>query len=104
MQGSYGGGRDSGSGGDLLRGHLPKFVELLKFRSLAVGAKTLAVVVSVTKAGLGLSLPHGLKGHVPSSEVRSPAFTGLEQSWAGRREDCCTVSTGVDRRRAEMVR
>jgi rRNA biogenesis protein RRP5 len=43
---------------------VPKFAELLKFRSLSVGMKMWAAVADARPRELVLSLPHGLKGHV----------------------------------------
>ena len=51
------------------QGRLPKFVELLKFKNLAVGAKIWGCILSVTSKGLSLSLPDGLKGFVPIEEA-----------------------------------
>jgi hypothetical protein len=62
---------------EALRGRLPKFVELLKFRSLAVGAKVLGVVATVTATNLTVSLPHGLKGNVTLAEVSGSNLPGL---------------------------
>lgn len=51
------------------QGRLPKFVELLKFKSLTAGSKVWGCVTNVSSKGLALSLPEGLKGFAPFEEV-----------------------------------
>eukprot|EP00890_Picochlorum_soloecismus_P005949 jgi/Picsp_1/6355/NSC_03704-R1_protein rrp5 homolog len=43
---------------------LPKFAELLKFKSLTVGTKVLGMVVEMNPTYMLVSLPHGLTGRV----------------------------------------
>eukprot|EP00887_Chlorella_sp_A99_P001742 scaffold19.g1742.t1 len=52
-----------------LQGQLPKYAELLKFKSLSVGAKLWGAVTEVTPRELVVSLPHGLRGHVAYAEA-----------------------------------
>ncbi|BDA47226.1 probable protein RRP5 homolog [Coccomyxa sp. Obi] len=54
---------------EALQGKLPKYVELLRFKSLSKGAKIWGTVAEVTHRELVISLPHGLKGHVPPNEA-----------------------------------
>lgn len=51
------------------RERLPKFVELLKFKNLSVGAKVWGCIASVSTKELVVSLPDGLRGIVPLAEV-----------------------------------
>ena len=51
------------------QGRLPKFVELLKFKGLNVGARIWGAVSSITSKELMISLPDGLRGYVPVREV-----------------------------------
>ncbi|KAK9832620.1 hypothetical protein WJX81_004603 [Elliptochloris bilobata] len=55
--------REAGSG------RLPKYVELLKFKSLGEGARVWGTVAEVGARGLVVSLPHGLRGHVAPAEA-----------------------------------
>ena len=47
----------------------PRYVELLNFRRLNVGAKLWGAVADVQAHGLLISLPQGLRGYVPAAEV-----------------------------------
>ncbi|PRW20900.1 RRP5-like protein [Chlorella sorokiniana] len=51
------------------QGRLPKFVELLKFKSLSKGCKLWGAVIELTPRELVVSLPHGLRGHVAYAEA-----------------------------------
>ncbi|KAL4538228.1 hypothetical protein Ndes2526B_g03454 [Nannochloris sp. 'desiccata'] len=47
---------------------IPKYVELLKFKSLNEGTKLWGTVVEILAKELIISLPHGLRGHVAFKE------------------------------------
>lgn len=51
------------------QGRLPKYVELLKFKHLTVGAKIWGCILNISSNGLSISLPDGLKGFVPIEEA-----------------------------------
>jgi hypothetical protein len=50
-------------------GKLPRYVELLKFKTLSVGMKLWGAVAEVSARDLVISLPHGLKGFVAPAEA-----------------------------------
>ncbi|KAL4451480.1 hypothetical protein ABPG75_007142 [Micractinium tetrahymenae] len=74
-KGAAAGGGESGDEEDAFfaslasQDRLPKFVELLKFRTLAPGCKLWGAVIEVTPRELVVSLPHGLRGHVAYAEA-----------------------------------
>jgi hypothetical protein len=49
-------------------GKLPRYVELLKFKTLSVGMRLWGAVAEVSARDLVVSLPHGLKGFVAPAE------------------------------------
>lgn len=49
-------------------------------QNLSVGAKVWGAVLEITSKELIISLPHGLKGHVPAAEVNFPATAASESS------------------------
>eukprot|EP00854_Cymbomonas_tetramitiformis_P014666 gene14666-17328_t len=50
-------------------GKLPKYVELLKHKTLSVGMKLWGAVLEVNERDLAISLPHGLRGYVTPDEA-----------------------------------
>lgn len=50
-------------------GKLPRYVELLKFKTLSVGMKLWGAVAEVSARDVVVSLPHGLKGFVAPAEA-----------------------------------
>eukprot|EP00238_Polyblepharides_amylifera_P004209 CAMPEP_0196596010 /NCGR_PEP_ID=MMETSP1081-20130531/83629_1 /TAXON_ID=36882 /ORGANISM="Pyramimonas amylifera, Strain CCMP720" /LENGTH=235 /DNA_ID=CAMNT_0041920817 /DNA_START=52 /DNA_END=756 /DNA_ORIENTATION=+ len=77
---------------------VPKFVELLKHKTLSVGTKLWGVVHDVSKRDLTISLPHGLRGFVTFSETSDVVSELLEAEGAksdsdSDAEDTALVST-----------
>jgi len=54
---------------ETVAGKLPRYVELLKFKTLSVGMKLWGAVAEVSARDVVISLPHGLKGFVAPAEA-----------------------------------
>ncbi|KAL6772122.1 hypothetical protein ACKKBG_A29005 [Auxenochlorella protothecoides x Auxenochlorella symbiontica] len=54
--------------------NLPKYAELLKFKILGVGARVWGAIIEVSERELVVSMPHGLRGHVPAAAAGEPGM------------------------------
>ncbi|CAL5224877.1 g7636 [Coccomyxa viridis] len=73
-------GEDTFFAREALQGRLPKYVELLKFKALSVGAKVWGSVAEIHPKELIVSLPHGLRGRVQLREVSDVVAEKLSAS------------------------
>ncbi|KAG1654779.1 hypothetical protein FOA52_007439 [Chlamydomonas sp. UWO 241] len=91
---------DGDGGGDEGQGKLPRFVEMLKAKQLAVGMRVWGVVLEVAPHGLTVSLPHGLRGHVGPEDACDAIAAAPAKKKKGEKEadgDCSSVLVCVDK-------